>query len=190
MRVNSSPFSSLPRQQANKGFTLIEVLVAFIVITVGLLGTVALQTNAKQASYDANQRSAALALANDIVERIRANDTTDIVANYNKTFSYQDVLVERNCLNVRCSSSSIAEYDVYQWQKALRVADNTGSLANGTVCISPTPTADGNGATIRVVVAWQGRQELNEVTNQNIQCGDIANRRAVVLESYVFMRTA
>ena len=87
MRINSSPFSSLPRQQANKGFTLIEVLVAFIVLTVGLLGTVALQTTAKQASYDANQRSAALALANDIVERIRANDTADIVTNYSKLIS-------------------------------------------------------------------------------------------------------
>jgi type IV pilus assembly protein PilV len=71
------------------------VLVAFIVLTDGLLGTVALQSNAKQASYDANQRSAALALANDIVERIRANDTADIVANYSKTFSYLDTPVEK-----------------------------------------------------------------------------------------------
>ncbi|MEI4548928.1 MULTISPECIES: type IV pilus modification protein PilV [Pseudoalteromonas] len=188
MRANSSPFSSLPRQQVNKGFTLIEVLIAFIILTVGLLGTVALQTNAKQASYDANQRSAALALANDIMERIRANDTADIVANYSKSFDYQDVLVEKKCLNIRCSSSDIAEYDVYQWQKALRVADNTGSLANGTVCISPT--ADDDGVRLRVVVAWQGRQRLTESTNETIACGNITNRRTVVLDSYIFMRAA
>ncbi|KPV97253.1 hypothetical protein AN214_00758 [Pseudoalteromonas sp. P1-9] len=188
MRANSSPFSSLPRQRVNKGFTLIEVLVAFIILTVGLLGTVALQTNAKQASYDANQRSAALALANDIVERIRANDTANIIANYSKTFSYQDTPIAKNCLNTRCTSDNMAEYDLYQWQKALRVADNTGSLANGTVCI--TPTADDNGVSLRVVVAWQGRQKLSETTNKDIQCGDVANRRTVVLDSYVFMRAA
>lgn len=188
MRVNSSPFSSLPRQQVNKGFTLIEVLVAFIILTVGLLGTVALQTNAKQASYDANQRSAALALANDIMERIRANDTADIVVNYSKTFSYENTPVSKSCLNIRCSSSDIAEYDLSQWQKALRVADNTGTLANGTVCIRPT--ADDNGVFLRVVVAWQGRQKLTEATNKDIQCGTISNRRTVVLDSYVFMREA
>ena len=188
MRANSSPFSSLPRQRVNKGFTLIEVLVAFIILTVGLLGTVALQTNAKQASYDANQRSAALALANDIVERIRANDTADIVANYSKTFSYKDTPVAKNCLNTRCSANGIAEYDLYQWQKALRVADNTGSLANGTVCI--TPVLDDNGVSLRVVVAWQGRQKLIETSNKNVQCGTISNRRTVVIDSYVFMRAA
>lgn len=188
MRIQNSLFSSFKNKPQNKGFTLIEVLIAFIILTVGLLGTVALQTNAKQASYDANQRSAALALANDIVERIRANDTADIVANYTKTFSYLDTPVEKNCLNTRCNSASIAEYDLFQWQKALRVADNTGSLANGTVCISPS--ADDNGISIRVVVAWQGRQKLTEATNKDINCGTIANRRTVVLNSYVFMRSA
>ncbi|MDE3273487.1 type IV pilus modification protein PilV [Pseudoalteromonas sp. G4] len=165
-----------------------EVLIAFIVLTVGLLGTVALQSNAKQASYDANQRSAALALANDIVERIRANDSADLVANYTKTFSYLDTPSEKQCLNTRCSSSGIAEYDLYQWQKALRVGDNTGSLANGTVCISPSE--DGNGVNLRVIVAWQGRQKLTESTNASINCGNVSNRRTVVLDSYIFRRSA
>ncbi|WP_372766870.1 type IV pilus modification protein PilV [Pseudoalteromonas sp.] len=188
MRTANSFFSPIKVKAKYQGFTLIEVLVAFIVLTVGLLGTVALQTGAKQASYDANQRSAALALANDIVERIRANDTAGLVANYTKTFSYLDTPEEKDCLNTRCSSAGIAEYDLFQWQKALRVADNTGSLANGTVCI--TPTADGDGVNLRVVVAWQGRQKLTETTNKDIKCGTVSNRRTVVLDSYVFMRSA
>jgi type IV pilus assembly protein PilV len=188
MRIHNFTFSSFKNKSQNKGFTLIEVLIAFIVLTVGLLGTVALQTSAKQASYDANQRSAALALANDIVERIRANDTVDVVANYSKTFSYLDTPVEKNCLNTQCSSSNIAEYDLFQWVKALRVADNTGSLANGIVCIMPS--ADGAGINLRVVVAWQGRQKIAETTNRDIKCGTVSNRRTVVLDSYVFMRSA
>ena len=189
MRIFNSTFSSFKNRSQSQGFTLIEVLVAFIVLTVGLLGTVALQSHAKQASYDANQRSAALALANDIVERIRANDTADIVANYSKTFSYLDTPVEKKCLNTRCSSSEIAEYDLYQWNKALRVSDNTGALANGTVCISPT--ADGDGVNLRVVVAWQGRQKIAESSaSKAVTCGTIANRKTVVLDSYIFMRSA
>lgn len=189
MRLTRLTSLSLKKASFQQGFTLIEVLVAFIVLTVGLLGTVALQTNAKQASYDANQRSAALALANDIVERIRANDTADIVANYSKTFSYLDTPVEKNCLNTRCTSSDIAAYDLFQWQKALRVSDNTGALANGTVCI--TPTADGDGVDLQVVVAWQGRQKIAESSATSaVRCGTISNRKTVVLNSYIFMRSA
>ncbi|MGB2708457.1 MAG: prepilin-type N-terminal cleavage/methylation domain-containing protein, partial [Pseudoalteromonas nigrifaciens] len=39
-----------------KGFTLIEVLIAFIILSFGLLGAVALQAKAKQASFDSMQR--------------------------------------------------------------------------------------------------------------------------------------
>jgi type IV pilus assembly protein PilV len=66
----------------NKGFTLLEVLIAFIILSVGILGAVKLQVVAKKASYDANQRSAALSIANDIIERIRANDTPEVFTDY------------------------------------------------------------------------------------------------------------
>ncbi len=56
-----------------RGATLIEVLVAIVVLAIGLLGTAALQTRAQQAELDSYQRSQALILAQDMVNRIRAN---------------------------------------------------------------------------------------------------------------------
>lgn len=194
MRANSSLFSSLPRQQINKGFTLIEVLVAFIVLTVGLLGTVALQSSAKKASYDANQRSAALALANDIVERIRSNDSVNLVNQYDVDFNFQTALPNTNCMNAVCSSDQIAQYDILQWQKALRVADNTGALANGFVCITPTAEVTPAGVQptsvdLQVVVAWQGRAQIEQSDDSsNVACGNLQNRRMVVVNSYIFVR--
>ena len=172
------------------GFTLIEVLVAFIVLTIGMLGTVALQASAKKASYDANQRSAALALGNDIIERIRANDSDNIVAQYTVDFDFQTALPNVDCALNRCDSDTMAQYDILQWQRALRVNDNTGSLANGTVCIRPTTVAgDPSGVNLSVIVAWQGREQIvQSEDNANMDCGDIENRRMVVLESYLYVR--
>lgn len=67
----------------NKGFTLLESLIAFVILTIGLLGAIGLQAKAKQASYDSLQRAAALTLANDVMHRLRANDTSDLLSAYN-----------------------------------------------------------------------------------------------------------
>ena len=55
------------------GFSLIEVLVALVVLSVGLLGLAALQQNAVRFNHDAYLRSQATVLAYDIADRIRGN---------------------------------------------------------------------------------------------------------------------
>ncbi len=52
------------------GFTLLEVLVALLVLSVGTLGCVALQLNALQATHSAYQRSLASLIAADAGERL------------------------------------------------------------------------------------------------------------------------
>ncbi len=52
------------------GFTLLEVLVALLVLSVGTLGCVALQMNALQATHSAYQRSLASLIAADVGERL------------------------------------------------------------------------------------------------------------------------
>jgi type IV pilus assembly protein PilV len=176
----------------NKGFTLLEVLIAFIILSVGILGAVKLQVVAKKASYDANQRSAALSIANDIIERIRANDSQEVLIVYTGKLSHGKEPTQQDCLIKTCSPKQIAAYDLYQWHKALRMADHTGTLANGVVCIN-AQSSDNKIMELQVVVAWQGRQKIEEITNQSIVCGDkdeISNRRTVVLDSHIYMRSA
>jgi type IV pilus assembly protein PilV len=72
------------------------------------------------------------------------------------------------------------------------MADNTGTLANGVVCIN-AESSDNKIMKVQVVVAWQGRQEITEITNENVDCGvgdGISNRRTVVLDSHIYMRSA
>ncbi len=58
------------------GFSMIEVLITLLLVTVGVLGMMAMQSRTIQYTQDSVQRNAAAALANDLLELIRAQPTT------------------------------------------------------------------------------------------------------------------
>jgi type IV pilus assembly protein PilV len=57
------------------GFTLVEILVTLLIVSIGLLGIAALHSFSLRNNYDALLRSHASALASDITDRMRANPT-------------------------------------------------------------------------------------------------------------------
>ncbi len=61
------------RTRHDKGFSLIEVLIALLVLAIGLLGLAALQAQGLRFNYDAYVRTQATNLAYDIVDRMRTN---------------------------------------------------------------------------------------------------------------------
>ena len=60
-----------------RGFTLIEVLVTLVVISIGLLSIAQLQTRAMQQSYSTLQRTVAVVQANDLLERMWSGYCSD-----------------------------------------------------------------------------------------------------------------
>lgn len=60
-------------KSAQAGVSMVEVLIAVLVLAVGALGFAGVQVVAMQKSEDANYRSAAMLIAQDAVERIQAN---------------------------------------------------------------------------------------------------------------------
>src|SRR5947207_2731132 len=67
-RQTSRPFCFQAR-----GFSMVDVLVALIVLSIGLLGVAGLQFMSKRSNFEAVQRTTASLLAQDIIERMRAN---------------------------------------------------------------------------------------------------------------------
>ena len=55
------------------GFSLIELLVAMVIFTVGLLSIAGLQAVAKKSNYESNQRTTASHIAYGLLEEMRAN---------------------------------------------------------------------------------------------------------------------
>lgn len=109
------------------GFSLIEVMIAVLILAIGILGAGALQTVGLQVSQGAYNRSQALVLASDIVDRMRANRTA--VAKYEgvstKTLTAKS---PPSCLTnaAGCSPASIAEADLSNWKQAMDILPTGG----------------------------------------------------------------
>lgn len=86
-RTRSAPIS--PRH-AQRGFSMIEVLIALVVLAIGLLGFALLQTMNLRYTQSANYRTQATNLAYDLLDQMRANRL--YAAQYsNATFGVGDV---------------------------------------------------------------------------------------------------
>ncbi|HCS45490.1 MAG TPA: type IV pilus modification protein PilV [Pseudomonas sp.] len=64
-------------KRAQEGMTLIEVLVALVILSVGLLGAAAIQLNALKYTDSSRMSTQASFIAYDLMDRIRANTTED-----------------------------------------------------------------------------------------------------------------
>lgn len=73
-------------QKAERGATLIEVLVTIVVLAIGLLGLAGLQVTSMQSNHSAYYRSQATILAYDVSERMRANRTVALGGSYDVDF--------------------------------------------------------------------------------------------------------
>jgi type IV pilus assembly protein PilV len=97
------------RQQ---GFSLIEVLIALIIMSVGMLGIAGLYVQSLQAGRTSMFRHQAVALAGDVADRIRANPTAGV--------SYTDPTgADNGCVaaGVDCDVAGMALHDVFLWKQ-------------------------------------------------------------------------
>ena len=110
--------SSVLRKQ--RGATLIEILVAVLVLSFGLLGMAALQTRAVQGNQSSLQRSQAVMLNNSIMDAMRIDRESA------KGGSYQTANV---CGPSGISGTSLANNNLRDW---LTAAQNNMTGAGGT----------------------------------------------------------
>lgn len=189
-RINNQSFNANRNNNARKqiGMTFIEVLVALFIMVTGILGAVAMQANAKKGSFDAMQRSLASSMAQDIIERMRGNDSTTLALYAaNSPYGAGVITATPTCNSSAnlCTAAQMVIHDLYGWEQALMGADavygvnNTGGLVGGIGCI----TVVGNAVT--VVVTWQGRAETVDA-NQAAACGATAStRRQTVIDAFI-----
>jgi type IV pilus assembly protein PilV len=109
------------------GVSIVEALVALVIISVGMLGIAGLYLASLQAGRSANLRVQALNLASDLGDRIRANRQG--LDNYKAAAT--DKGTSHDCATNRCSPKEIAENDLFVWKEA--ISEALPANANGQV---------------------------------------------------------
>lgn len=117
----------------SSGFTMIEVLVAVFVLSLGLLGLAMLQVESMKHNTDAYLRTQATMLAQDIIDRMRANAAA---ANNGAYEADAKPGTERCGESGGCSGSdgiALANYDLTVWYERLEDVLPAGSTPSSIV---------------------------------------------------------
>ena len=148
------------------GFTLLEVLVAVLLLSIGLLGLASLQTWGLRATGNATYRSQATLLVNEMVERIRANQPAAIDGYY--VFNSANCNAVDRCFGTdECTSAEIANADYYAVVCGNGPGDGAGVddvLPNGTLAVN---CGGGAGAQCDIEVAWQEVADMGGTGTNN-----------------------
>jgi type IV pilus assembly protein PilV len=132
------------QQRRSSGFSLVEVMIALVIMSVGMLGIAGLYVQSLQAGRTSMFRHNAVTLAGDVADRIRANPTAAI--------AYIDpVGANNNCVlgGIDCSPAQMAANDILLWK-----AQASGSLPGGDVTIVFAAAAGAVPPTYLITVSW------------------------------------
>lgn len=137
-----------------RGFSLIEVLVALLILAIGVLGIAALQFKGLRYSHDAFLRSQINFLSYDIAELMRANrsNAASYVSNYT-------VAVPTTAAACNYATASTAANDLGCWHRRVDAAIPPGSTANITAF----------GSLYTVALAWTDREGDTHTINYTFQ---------------------
>jgi type IV pilus assembly protein PilV len=138
----------LPERSAAQGFSLLEVMIALLIVSVGLLGLAGLQALSLKNNVSASQRTIATQLAYDMADRMRANAASVLSGDYNyATYSATNSAGQTTaaCLTTTgCSATQLAQEDLYEWNQQICAQLPQSTACNaagpwGVVCIDSTP---------------------------------------------------
>lgn len=130
-------------RQALQGFTLVEVLIALIVMSVGLLGIAGLYLHSIQAGRTSVFFHQAVTLTGDIADRIRANPSAGV--------NYQAAGQDHGCMagTTDCTPTEMAQNDIEVWDDQAATA-----LPGGQVAIAFTDNGGVTPDTYQITVSW------------------------------------
>lgn len=133
-----------------QGTTLIETMVTMVVLSVGLLGIAAMQTSGLFQNRTGYERSQAVMLTDEILERIRVNQSAAAAGDYDIALSAAAAVPASSCLGeaADCTPELLAENDLALWKARL---DDLLGGGDGSVAVSVTA---GTATDVQVTVQW------------------------------------
>lgn len=141
----------MPRLDSRKshGFSLLEILIAVVVLSIGILGMAGLQFASLQSNQQSYQRSQAATLVASMLDRMRANQAAAAAGAYALAANITPTAVTIDCAAASCDTAQLAVYDLSTWYATL-----TQTLPGSTAIIACSTTPCRLGATQTISVLW------------------------------------
>lgn len=127
-RYSSTPCSRLRAA----GFTILEVLIALVILSFGMLGAVGMQASAMQTNKETRSQSIATALARELADKMRGNHAVAIKPDIaNNPYLIDATLTgtasfaasNENCFTTACTTpAAVATWDMDDWKNRVRNA--------------------------------------------------------------------
>jgi len=121
------------------GFTLLEVLITVIILSIGILGLAGLQFNALRSNQNAAQSTIAALQLIDAADRLRGNLTGANNGDYDELAGGGE---DPGCISTGCTRQQLAQYDAWSWNNQITALPG----GEGIICLDSTPN-DGNSST-------------------------------------------
>lgn len=152
--------SSRGRKTFQNGITLLESLVAIVVMALGLLGIVGIQMRTLADTQTGVRRAQAVKLIEDLSERVRANpnaigNAASYAVAWTSTLSTPPACaINSGFPGTNCTAAQLATYDVDRWLRNVRANLPVG---DATVFISGSDARQ-----LGVMVAWRENERARE----------------------------
>ncbi|MEZ5479005.1 MAG: type IV pilus modification protein PilV [Thiolinea sp.] len=163
--------TSLHRQA---GLNFIEVLVAALILSIGMLSLAGLQVASLKSSNNATQKQQAAFIVHELFERMRGNREAALAGAYSvSNYSCNGTAVPDCGGTTACSETQLASYDIHQVQCGSDAAAATDAgineqLLNGRLTIRcNTTTGDCNDG-VEVNLVWSERLTTDKVTGRDV----------------------
>jgi type IV pilus assembly protein PilV len=187
------------KKQSQRGFSIIEVMVSALVVSVSVLGMTGMQITAKRAGLEAIQRTSATSLAMDLIERMRANPKA--ISSYVTTsigggsISVEPVPDCSYDSTNTCTGAQLAVHDLWEWEQAIDGATETRLVEGDAVAVGglfdPTACVSVNGGAVTISMAWEGYQVQSNPTFDTCGAGlgkygtEDAKRQVVSMTTFI-----
>ncbi len=138
----------------NSGFTLLEALIGFLILSTGMLGIASLQAISLKAGKTSVYSSVAMMKVEELLESMRVNPTPLALAAYDA--AGEGPGTDNTCATVACTPDQLAQEDIFWWKKNLMA----GLPGTATTVVTYTPALPPSMmATVQVDVNWTERDK-------------------------------
>ena len=141
-----------------KGFSLIEILVSLLILSVGLLGIATAQVSSIKMNQGAYHRSQANILLTEVLDRMRLNRDAFLAGNYDDVDTSQDAPSAQACITstTGCTEAQLAVQDIREFHS---FSKDINSLGDNFIPYIPdavvTITRDTATDIATVSISWQ-----------------------------------